>query len=45
MVADALPDVGIVRYRSLLTNAASLAVARTLGFEERARNFVVRLSA
>jgi GNAT superfamily N-acetyltransferase len=44
MVGDALSEVEIVRYRSLLTNAASLRIAEALGFEERGQNFVVRLS-
>ena len=44
MVWDALPDVEIVRYRALLTNAASLRVAESLGFEWRGQNLVVRLS-
>jgi GNAT superfamily N-acetyltransferase len=42
MVSDALPHVEVVRYRALLTNAASLGVARSLGFDERGRNYIVR---
>jgi GNAT superfamily N-acetyltransferase len=44
MVWDALPDVGIVRYRALVTNAASLRIAESLGFEGRGQNLVVRLT-
>jgi predicted GNAT family acetyltransferase len=44
MVSDALPHVEIVRYRALLTNAASLRIAESLGFVPRGQNFVVRLS-
>ena len=43
MVADALPQVGIVRYRTLVGNVASLRIARALGFVERGRSHVVRL--
>lgn len=42
MVADALPSVGVVRYRALVSNAASLAVARRLGFEAYGQNFRAR---
>ncbi len=44
MVSDALPAVGIVRYRALITNAASLRVAHALGFEEMGKNYRVRLA-
>lgn len=43
MIADALPSAGIVRYRALSTNTASLAVARSLGFAQRGENLVARL--
>jgi RimJ/RimL family protein N-acetyltransferase len=42
MVSAALPDVGVVRYRALASNAASLAVARRLGFEPYGQNFRAR---
>jgi RimJ/RimL family protein N-acetyltransferase len=42
MVADALPTVGVVRYRALASNVASLAVARRLGFERYGQNFRAR---
>lgn len=42
MVADALPSVGVVRYRALVSNAASLTVARRLGFEPCGQNFRAR---
>ena len=44
MVSDALPHVEVVRYRALVSNAVSLGVARSLGFEGRGQNFIVRLS-
>ncbi|MGI8807955.1 MAG: GNAT family N-acetyltransferase [Acidimicrobiales bacterium] len=43
MIADALPEAGVVRYRSRTANAASLAVARALGFVGRGENIVARL--
>lgn len=42
MVADALPTVGVARYRALASNVASLAVARRLGFEQYGQNFRAR---
>ncbi|MDD9372168.1 MAG: GNAT family N-acetyltransferase [Acidimicrobiales bacterium] len=42
MVADALPAVGVVRYRALATNIASLALAERLGFEPYGQNFRAR---
>lgn len=45
MIADALPDAGVVRYRSLTANAPSVAVARSLGFVTRGENLVARLRA
>jgi RimJ/RimL family protein N-acetyltransferase len=39
MVADALPAVGVVRFRALASNVASLAVAERLGFEPYGQNF------
>lgn len=43
MVTDALPYVGVVRYRTLLTNTPSLRIARALGFQERGRSYVVHV--
>jgi GNAT superfamily N-acetyltransferase len=43
MVTDVLPHVGIVRYRALITNAASLRIAASLGFQERGRSYVVHV--
>ena len=42
MVAAALPAVGVVRYRALASNVASLAVARRLGFEPYGQNYRCR---
>jgi RimJ/RimL family protein N-acetyltransferase len=42
MVADALPVAGVVRYRALVTNRRSLAVASRLGFEPYGQNFRAR---
>lgn len=42
MVADALPAVGVVRYRALASNVASLALAERLGFEPYGQNFGAR---
>lgn len=42
MVADALWSVGVVRYRALDSNSASLVVARRLGFETYGLNFRAR---
>jgi GNAT superfamily N-acetyltransferase len=42
MVHIALPTVGVVRYRALASNAASLAVARRLGFVEYGQNYRAR---
>jgi RimJ/RimL family protein N-acetyltransferase len=42
MVADALPAVGVVRYRALASIVASLAVAERLGFEPYGQNFRAR---
>ena len=42
MVADALPAVGVVRYRALASNVASLALAEQLGFEPYGQNFRAR---
>lgn len=42
MMAEALPAIGIARYRALASNTASLAVARHLGFEEYGQNFRAR---
>lgn len=43
MIADALPDAEVVRYRALTNNAPSVAVARSLGFVTRGENLVARL--
>lgn len=43
MVAEALLHVDVVRYRALVTNAPSLAVARRLGFEGYGANYRARL--
>lgn len=43
MVSTHLPAAGVVRYRALTTNYASLAVARPLGFIGRGQNLAVRL--
>ena len=43
MVAEALPVVGLVRYRALLANVASLSVAAGLGFVPRGENLALRL--
>lgn len=43
MVARVLPDVGIVRYRALVANVASLSVAAGLGFMPRGENLALRL--
>ena len=43
MIADALPDAGVVRFRARTTNAPSLAVARALGFVGRGGNLYGRL--
>ena len=43
MVSDAIPDVEVVCYRALLTNASSLRIAESLGFERRGQNYIVGL--
>ena len=43
MTAEQLPTVGVVRYRALQTNLASLAVASSLGFIGRGENLAIRL--
>jgi len=45
MVADALPAAGIIRFRALVTNSPSLAIARSLGFAGCGRNLIARLPA
>jgi GNAT superfamily N-acetyltransferase len=45
MIADALPDAGIIRNRALVTNAPSLAIARSLGFAGYGQNLIARLPA
>lgn len=42
MVAAALPEVGVARYRALTSNLPSLNVARRLGFEPYGQNFRAR---
>ena len=42
MVADALLVAGVVRYRALASNGASLAVAERLGFEPYGQNLRAR---
>lgn len=42
MVNVALPTVGVVRYRALASNSASLAIARHLGFVEYGQNYRAR---
>ena len=42
MVAEALPAVGTVRYRALVSNVSSIAVAQRLGFQEYGRNYRAR---
>jgi GNAT superfamily N-acetyltransferase len=43
MVTEVLPQVGVVRYRALVTNAASLRIATKLGFQERGRSYVAHV--
>jgi len=43
MICDALPTAGIVRYRALITNTPSLAIARSLGFAGCGQNLVARV--
>jgi L-amino acid N-acyltransferase YncA len=45
MIADALPATGIIRYRALVTNSPSLAIARSLGFVGCGQNLIARLPA
>jgi len=45
MIADALPPAGIIRYRALVTNSPSLAIARSLGFVGCGQNLIARLPA
>jgi hypothetical protein len=42
---DALPTAGIIRYRALVTNSPSLAIARSLGFAGCGQNLIARLPA
>jgi predicted GNAT family acetyltransferase len=44
MTQEQLPAVGVMRYRALQTNLASLAVARSLGFIGRGENLAIRLN-
>ncbi|MDR6613828.1 GNAT family N-acetyltransferase [Leifsonia sp. 1010] len=43
-VNEAIALAGIVRWRSLASNAASRSLARSLGFEDRGENIGIRLS-
>jgi len=43
MISDALPAAGIIRYRALVTNSPSLAIARSLGFAACGQNLIARL--
>jgi len=43
MIEDALPAAGLIRYRALITNAPSLAVARSLGFRGYGHNLIARV--
>jgi hypothetical protein len=45
MIGDALPAAGIIRYRALVTNSPSLAIARSLGFTGYGQNLIARLPA
>ena len=45
MIQDALPAAGVIRYRALVTNSPSLAVARSLGFAGYGQNLIARLPA
>jgi hypothetical protein len=45
MIVDALPAAGVVRYRALVTNSPSLAIARSLGFVGYGQNLIARLPA
>ena len=45
MIADALRAAGIIRYRALVTNAPSLAIAQSLGFAGYGKNLIARLPA
>jgi GNAT superfamily N-acetyltransferase len=42
MVLDALSAAGIVRYRTVATNTASLRIGATLGFRWRGQNLIAR---
>lgn len=44
MIQDWLPAVGLMRYRALIANEPSLAIARGMGFAEYGQNFIARLS-
>jgi acetyltransferase (GNAT) family protein len=43
MIGDALPAAGVIRYRALVTNSPSLAIARSLGFAGYGQNLIARL--
>jgi hypothetical protein len=45
MIGDALPTAGVIRYRALVTNSPSLAIARSLGFAGYGQNLIARLPA
>jgi hypothetical protein len=42
MISEALPTAGLIRYRALVTNSPSLAIARSLGFTGYGQNLVAR---
>jgi hypothetical protein len=44
MPMELLPTAGVIRYRALLVNGPSLAVADRLGFVPRGENLIVRLN-
>jgi len=45
MISDWLPQVGLIRYRTMTTNKPSLAVARRLGFEGYGQNILAHRRA
>jgi RimJ/RimL family protein N-acetyltransferase len=45
MIQDALSAAGIIRYRALISNSPSLAIARALGFAGCGQNLIARLPA
>lgn len=45
MIQDALPAAGVIRYRALVANSPSLAIAGALGFAGYGQNLMARLPA